>query len=268
MLKEILQEIRSKLSPKFFLSWLSLTAVLISFAVYRSRSYELRDSLDFFTFTIGSILPILFPIVSVLVLTISFAADIHHRFLTYTRMRRPIIETLNINFWANLVLTFIFFFCLIISLFIFAYYIEPLLGIANFNPAGYGLTTDNIAEDTYMRHTFTQFLRYGTLTYGIVYALWVGLNAGLFAAIGFVLVLLLRNRYLALSLPFVIYVVGIFTLSALGAEIYRPSYTIFPFDRIQSPIWTALIPFTILSVIVAGSLIYIKRNITKLGNLT
>lgn len=267
MLRETLHEIRSKLSPVFFLSWLALTAVLISFAVYRSRSYELRDSLDFFTFTLGSILPILFPIVAILVYTVSFSAEIHRRFLTYTRMRRPILETLNIKFWANLVLTFIFFFCLIISLFIFAYYIEPLLGIANLDPAGYGLSTDNIAEDTYARHTFTQFLRSGTLTYGIVYALWVGLNAALYAAIGFVLVLLLRNPFLALSLPFIIYVVGTFTLSALGAEIYRPSYTIFPFDRIQSPIWTALIPFGILSVIVAGSLVYIKRNIFKLGNL-
>ncbi|ETT56618.1 hypothetical protein C162_00328 [Paenibacillus sp. FSL R7-269] len=268
MLGEVIREVRSKLTLKLLFFWIAITAALISFAVYRSHNYQLRDSLEYFSFILNGALPITFPILAVLVYVASFSGEVNHRFLVYTRMRRPIIETIYIKLTANIILTCLFFFSLIFISFLFAYYIEPYLGIADYDPEGFGLTKDNITVDTYTRYTFTQLLEYGTFTYSILYSLWVGINAALYSAISFFLVLIIKNRFLALSLPFIGYIIVIFTLIALDLEIYRLSYVIFPFDRIQSPIWTAFVPFLVLVVILFCLMIYVRRNTSKVDSFS
>jgi hypothetical protein len=268
MLREVIREVRSKLTPMFLFLSILMTIALISFAVYRSQNYMLRDWLDYFTFILDGGLPITFPIIAVLVFVASFSGEVKNRFLTYTRMRRPIMEIVYIKQTANIILTCLFFFILIFISFLFAYYIEPHLGIAQYEPDGYGLTKDNIVADTYTRHTFTQLLRYGTFTYSILYSLWVGINAALYSAISFFLVLLMRNRFLALTLPYIVYLIVSFTLAALGIENYRPNYVIFPFDRLQNPIWTAFVPFLVLAVVLVWLIIYVKRNTSKVDSFT
>ncbi|MFI2859345.1 hypothetical protein ACH6EH_19865 [Paenibacillus sp. JSM ZJ436] len=268
MLSEISKEVKSKFTPMLILLWIAVMSILIGMAVYRSSSYQLRDSLELFTFTIKDILPLLFPILAVIVYVSSFSLEIDNRFLTYTRMRRPIINSLKIKLAANTILSGAFFFLIILGCFVFAYYIEPMFEIAHYDPAGFGLTEDNIAHDTYIRFTFTQVLEYGIWTYAILYSLWIGMNASLYAAIALYLVILVRNRFLALSLPFIIYIISSFTLSALGVETYRPNHVLFPFDRVQSPIWTAFVPFVILLFVLFGLVVYVKRNIAKIGSLT
>ncbi|ASA25908.1 ABC transporter permease [Paenibacillus donghaensis] len=267
MLKEAMQEVRSKITPKFLILSLLLIVAIISSAVYRSQNYELRDGLNFFTFTLDGTLPISFPIITVLVYAASFSEEVHHRFLTYTRMRRPIIETIYIKLIANVILTCLFFFILVYVCFTFAYYIEPLLGIAKYDPEGYGLTQENIAADTYTRHTFTQLLRYGTFTYSILYSLWVGINAAVYSAISFCLVILLKNRFLALSLPYITYIVVTLSFASLGLNTYRPTYALFPFDYMQSPIWTACVPFLVLAGTLALLILYLRPTLSKADSL-
>lgn len=268
MLREVTREIRSKLTLMFLLLSILMTAALLSFAVYRSQNYTLRDWLDYFTFTLDGGLPITFPIVAVLVFVASFSGEVKNRFLTYTRMRRPILETVCIKLTANVILTFSFFFVLIFISFLFAYYVEPHLGIAKYEPEGYGLTKDTIVADTYTRRTFTQLLQYGVFTYSLLYSFWVGINAALYSAIGFYLVLLMRNRFLALTLPYIVYLIVSFTLSALGMETYRLNYVIFPFDHAQNSIWTAFVPFLILVAVLVSLILYVKRNTAKVDSLT
>ncbi|MNB96048.1 ABC-2 family transporter protein [compost metagenome] len=268
MIGEVIQEVKRKVTPLFLFLWILTTAAIISLATFRSQNYILRDSLEFFTFTINAVLPIVFPILAVLVYTVSFSEEVQNRHLTYTRMRRPIMETLYIKLNANILLTGVFFFLLVFISFLFADYIEPYLDIAQYKPERFGLTKENIAADTYSRYTFTQLLRYGSITYGILYSLWVGMNAALYSVFGFLLVLFMKNRFLAVSLPFIVYLVVSFTLAALGLEKYRPNNAIFPFDRIQSSIWTAFVPFLILASINVCLVIYVKRNISKVESLT
>ncbi|MBY9080501.1 ABC transporter permease [Paenibacillus sp. HN-1] len=268
MIEEVIQEVKRKVTPLFLFLWILTTAAVISLATFRSQNYILRDSLEFFTFTINTVLPIVFPILAVLVYTVSFSEEVQNRHLTYTRMRRPIMETLYIKLNANILLTGVFFFLLVFISFLFAYYIEPSLDIAQYKPERFGLTKENIAADTYSRYTFTQLLRYGSITYGILYSLWVGMNAALYSVFGFLLVLFMKNRFLAVSFPFIVYLVVSFTLAALGLEKYRPNNAIFPFDRIQSSIWTAFVPFLILASINVCLVIYVKRNISKVESLT
>ncbi|MBP2000812.1 hypothetical protein J2Z69_001843 [Paenibacillus shirakamiensis] len=268
MFGEVLFEVRKKLTPMFGLLWLLTLIAIISFAIYKSQHYILRDTLEYFSFVLNSALPIIFPIITVLVYVATFSGEVHHRFLVYTRMRRPILTTLYIKLLANIILTFLFFFSLIYICFLFAYYIEPHIGIAKYEPAGFGLTKDNIEADTYTRYTFTQLLQYGTITYSILYSFWVAMNAALYAGISFFLVLFIKNRFLALSLPFIIYVITIFTLISLDLEIYRLNYVIFPFDRVQDPLWKPFIPFIILLLILLCFLLYVKRNPSKVDSFS
>ncbi|MBW7453168.1 hypothetical protein ACFOLF_16410 [Paenibacillus sepulcri] len=268
MLREVMREIKSKITPMFLFFSILVTIALISFAVYRSQNYQLRDSLNYFTFILDGGLPITFPIIAILVFVASFSGEVKNRFLTYSRMRRPIMDTVYIKLTANIILTCLFFFILIFVSFLFAYYIEPHLGVAEYDPEGYGLTKDNIKADTYTRHTFTQLLKYGTFTYGILYSLWVGINAAVYSSIGFFLVLIMKNRFLALTLPYIVYLIVSFTLASLGIETYRPNYVIFPFDYLQNPIWTAFVPFFVLTVGLFWLTTYVKRNTSKVDSLT
>jgi len=266
MFQDVKSEIRSKLTPKFILLCLIVPAALIVLSIIRSREYRLKDWYDYFTFILEGGLPITFPILVVLVFVASFSGEVKNRFLTYTRMRRPIMSTVYIKLTANIVLTFLLYSALIFVCFLFAYYIEPYLGIVKFDPS-YGLTKEEIAISNITRHTFTQILNQGVFTYAILYSCWLGINAALYSAIGFYLVLLIKNRFLALTLPFIIYLVGSFTLLGLGIEDYRPNNALFPFDRIQAPIWTAFIPFLVLLLILLCLILYVQKKHTEIESL-
>ncbi|MGG4046290.1 MULTISPECIES: hypothetical protein [Paenibacillus] len=268
MHREITREVRSKFTPMFLFLWVLTIIALISFAVYRSKSWDFRDPLEYFTFILNGALPITFPIIAVLIYVASFSGEVKDRFLVYTRIRRPIMETVYMKLAANIILTSLFFFGIIFISYLFAWYIEPHMNIANYDPTGFGLTEENIAEDTYNRYTFSQLIRYGTTTYIILYSLWVSINAALYSSISFFLVLLIRNRFVALSLPYITYIISSLTLASLGWPAYRPSFALFPFDYQQSPIWTAFVPFLVLVFILVCLLFYVKQNASRVGKLT
>lgn len=259
MFRDVISEIRGKLTLKFMLLCLLVPAFLIISSIIRSQEYRLKDWYDYFTFTLEGGLPLTFPILTILIFVASFSGEVKDRFLTYTRMRRPIMKTIYLKLSANILLTFFLYSALIFICFLFAYYIEPHLGIVKFDPS-YGLTKEEIAVSNITRHTFTQLLNHGVFTYATLYSCWLGANAALYSSIGFYFVLLIRNRFLALTLPFVIYLVGSFTLLSLGIEDFRPNNALFPFDRVQAPIWTAFVPFFALLVILACLSIYVHKN--------
>ncbi|WP_434751991.1 hypothetical protein [Paenibacillus amylolyticus] len=257
MRKRLIEISNSYRLPNLLLTVI-FTAFMLGFGIYRSKSYTLRDSLDYYGLIIESILPLFFPALVVLIFVTSFAGEIKHRFLVYTRTRRPILETLKIKQQANIIITFIVFFLMIFIPFIYVFYIDPMMGKTVFYPEYYNLTKENITQDTYNRHTFTNFLEYGKLIFGLTYSTWVGINACLYAAITFQLVLLTRNTLLALSIPFIAYVVGSFTLSALKLQAFQPNQVVFPLGHSQEPIWTSLLYITILL-----SILIVLNNLTK-----
>jgi|GEM_PF-1017848 len=266
-MQNVIYEKKSRSQIRSFLLCSLFIAALIGFGMYTSGSYTLRDRLDLFGLVINTIPAVSFPILAVLVYVSSFAGEVRNRFLVYTRTRRPILETLRIKQTSNVKLSFLFFFFLAFIPFIYVYYIDPLVGNTVFQPSLYGLTPDSVVEDSYSRNTFTNLLQYGNLTFGIIYSLWVGLNGALYAAISFYLILLIRNSLLALSLPYVLYIVISFTLGILQLDHFRPNQSIFPFDHPQGPLWTASVPFLILLIIAIVLAVYVKRNVDKLDQL-
>lgn len=266
MVKQILHELRKRLTIGVVIPCFLFIIALLVFGIYRGQSYSLRDSLDFYGLILSGVPAITFPILAVLIYVSFFAGEIRNRFLVYTRMRRSIFETLVIKQVSNIVLSFLFFFLFVFIPFIYVYYIDPKVGNTVFDPSLYGLTSKSVITDSYSRHTFSNFLQHGTLTFGLVYSFWVGINGALYAAVSFYLVLLVRNSFLALSLPFVLYIVISFILSAVKLNDFRPNHVIFPFEHTQSPLWTVSIPFIILLFITIFLSAIVKKKIDSMVN--
>ena len=246
---------------------LLVSAILFS-SYFIIRNYELRDWLDLYTLIIENSMLIIFPIVAVVIYVVPFSSEVNHRFLVYTRMRRGIDETIRRRWITNFIQTTLYLFFVMFSIFLITRYVEPSLGIANYNLKGYGLSQENVAEDRYTRETFSQLLRYGDMFYGFFYSLWVAINGALYASIAFFLVLLLKNRFLAFSFPFVLYIVGTFTFYSLELDKYTFIHSIFPFYRVQNSIGYAFIPFLIIVCINILLFILLRRSLKTAGNLT
>lgn len=265
---------RSMSKPRMKKAWqllicciLLVSAILVS-SYFIIQNYELRDWLDLFTLIIEDFMMILFPIVTVLVYPAPFSSEVNHRFLVYTRMRRDINETIRKRWITNFILTALFVFFIMFSIFLITRYVEPSLGIAHYDLKGYGLSPDTVQEAQYTRYTFTQLLRYGDMFYGFFYSLWVAINGALYASIAFFLVLLIRNRFLALSFPFILYLIGTFAFNSLELDKYSFMHSIFPFYRVQNSIGYAFIPFLIIVCINLLLFMLLRRSLKTAGNLT
>lgn len=81
MYREVVREVKRKLTRLFILSWLLVTAGLIFFAVYRSQSYIFKDWLDYFTFILEDPLSITFPIIVVLVYLYSYSQSYYRNLI-------------------------------------------------------------------------------------------------------------------------------------------------------------------------------------------
>lgn len=265
----VLKEVKNTISLKILFTWLLLMSLpLIYFAITRNN-YIFEDSLSVFTHMLEGILPLLFPIIATIIYLGSFSQEIKNRFLVYTRLRIPLKKLLLIKFSANFVLSFSLFFIFTFAMFLFSFYIEPLLGIIRYDPDVnlYSLNGITVEQKLYTRHTFTQLLQYGSLTYGLLYSCWLGINAAAYASLGFFLLILLGNQFLALSIPTLIYLLGGYLLDAVDLGQFDFRHTLFPYSRTQQPIWTAFVPFLFLVFVSTCLYVYIKKHFHRLDNL-
>lgn len=263
----IMKEMRNAISSKRLVIWLLLMLYpFLNFMVNRD-SVSFRDKLDVFTYMLEGLLPLCFVLLATLVYLGYFSQEIKNRYLVYTRMRYPLRKMLRIKFTANLLLTFGTFFVFTFGYFLFTFYILPQSGLIRFEPEVYKLNEITVVQDSYTRHTFTQLLQYGTLTYGFLYSCWVGINAAVYAAIGFIMVLIIRNQFLALSIPFMFYILGSYVMGFGDLRRYRFPDSIFPYSSIQMPIWTAFVPFFFLLFICTILVIGVNKNIERIDTL-
>lgn len=238
----IFDEIRSVCTPKWLLSCLVIMSLPMAYFLLRYSQYTFSSEYDVFTFFLDSFVPIVFVIFAVLVYTGMFAQEVSNRFIVYTRLRISLKKLLSIKFAANFTITFGVFFIFIFAYFVFAYYVEPIIGLVRYDPSFFALNGTTVEEYTVKQNTFSQLLAYGEIIYGFIYSLWVAINAALFATFAFLLVLLLDNSFVALSLPFGLYLVQSFFMGAFGLVKYQFFQAVFPFNYMQLPIWTSLVP--------------------------
>ncbi|AMQ19829.1 ABC transporter permease [Geobacillus stearothermophilus] len=235
--------------------WAALVLVLpvIQFMLIKD-GYVYYRQLDLFLRLNSNFVPLLFPIIMVLVYSISFPSEQKNHFIPYVRIRIPLTTYFLSKLIVNAILSFLIAFLIVFVPFIFSMYIEPYLGIVRFYP-----TNGNPIPYT----TFEQLLVLGTLPYGVLYSLWVGLNGMMYATMGLLLVMILEKPFIALSIPFVYYLLGNFITQVLGYDQFSPTFTIFPFSISQQPLWTVFVPFLFLCFVVMVLMFYLKERLHK-----
>ncbi|WP_373894714.1 ABC transporter permease [Virgibacillus natechei] len=216
--------------------------IINGYVFYRQLDVFLRVNSDF--------IPLLFPLLMILVFAANFIGEQKDNYLTYVCPRIPLNKYFYSKLIVNGCLTFIVAFLMVFIPFVFIMYLEPLLNITQLeNPNGNSIPVT----------TFEQLLEAGTLTYGIVYSIWIGINGMLYASFGLLLLMLSKKPLMALSFPFIYYLIFDFMIQTFGFVQFSPSATLFPFAIAQQPLWTVLIPFGLL-LIINITLVFLVRT--------
>lgn len=215
--------------------------------------YMFYRPVDVHTEIVGSVIALLFPLFFIILYANSFAAERKDNFIAYTKIRTSLSSYIMAKGIVNAVLVFITAFAMVFLPFLFIVYIEPSLGIIVYESSDLNSFSSSVG-------TFEIFLQYGSLTYGVIYSTWVAINAVLYATVAYVLTLIIKNTFLALSLPFLWYFVMNFVAGILGHPEFSTTSTVFPFNITAQPIWTIFIPFAVHLLVLTGLIVYIKKT--------
>lgn len=250
-------QLKNSITSKFIIIWSLLIILLpiVKFWFIRT-GYQFFNPVEVFQEMVSDFISILFPALVVSVFLPQFLQERKNGFITYARIRCSLGKYLISKAIVNAVLTGLVFFAVIIWSFIFAVYVIPNLHLIHFT---------NLSGNAHIvKTTFSQLLRYGTFTYGLVYSLWVSVNAIIYATLGFEFLLFTINPYVALSIPFLLYQLSNYLAGIFGFPEFSLLEVVFPFNIRMFPIWTALIPVALLLGLVIGIAIYHCRNLEKL----
>jgi len=208
--------------------------ILLQFKQVRT-GYVFTSWQGVFEESAGVIVAVAFPLLCCLVYLPTVAREIDHQFIRYARTRVALGHYLVAKGIVNALIVFSVFFVTMFVWMLFLRIVEPGLHWMTYEQGVESLTT------------FTQVFRTDEI-YILVYAVWIGLNAALYATIAYLLLILSGNLLLAVGLPFLFYHLLNFTAGLFSAPQFSPISTIFPFNIIAMPLWTVLVPFSLLSL--------------------
>ena len=250
---QLVVELKRAFTKRNIFLWLSVIVLLPTIRFHMIRNgYQFYEPVEVFQETVSGIIPLLFPVIAIIIYLPSFLQEQRNNFITYTRTRVPLRIYIMSKALMNALLTGMVTFLLIFIPFIFIVYVEKHLGIIN-----YSSPTENVRIPAV---TFSQFLRYGDLAYGFIYSLWVAINGVVYSTIAFMLLLNVSNPFIALSLPFLFYHILNFVTGLLHVPMFSPLSTIFPFNVEQQPLWTVLVPFSLLFIVLIIIFIFSIKN--------
>lgn len=215
--------------------------------------YTFYRPVDVHTEVVGSVIALLFPLLFIILYANSFAAEKKDNFIAYTKIRTRLSSYIAAKGIVNAGLVFVTAFAMVLLSFLFVVYIEPSLGLIVYELRSLNSSSSSVG-------TFEIFLQYGTLTYGVLYSTWVAINAVLYATAAYVLTLIIKNNFLALSLPFLWYFVMNFVAGILGHPEFSTTSTVFPFNITAQPIWTIFIPFAVNLLLLTVLIVYVKKT--------
>lgn len=255
-----MQEFKNAFPVKKLLLIFALMLYPLVYLLIRKDQYVFSDELSVFSFMFEGVFSMIFVLAATFIYMLYFLKGLKNRFVFYERTRMTVRKILYVKLCVLFSSTFSIFFLLGIGYFIFSFYIVPSLEGIEFRPSNEPVTS---------RHTFTQLFQYGLSVYGLVYSAWIAIHAALFASLGFFFSLIISNGYVALSLPFLIYMIGAFLLPTLDIKLMPFWFvdSIFPFGYVQQPIWTAFVPFSGLLLVCILLFIYVNSRVERLDNL-
>ena len=250
---QLVVELKRAFTKRNVFLWLSVIVLLPTIRFHMIRNgYQFYEPVEVFQETVSGIIPLLFPVIAIIIYLPSFLQEQRNNFITYTRTRVPLRIYIMSKALMNALLTGMVTFLLIFIPFIFIVYVEKHLGIIN-----YSSPTENVRIPAV---TFSQFLRYGDFAYGFIYSLWVAINGVVYSTIAFMLLLNVSNPFIALSLPFLFYHILNFVTGLLHVPMFSALSAIFPFNVEQQPLWTVLVPFSLLFIVLIIIFIFSIKN--------
>ncbi|WP_152080807.1 ABC transporter permease [Sporolactobacillus terrae] len=241
LVAQLLTELKRAITFRNLFVWITIIALLplVTFGI-KMHGYVFLKPLDVFYAMLDGFIPLLFPILVIVIYLISFSQEQKNHFILFTRPRIPLNIYILSKGLINGFLTGAVIFFMVFLSFLFALYIEPHLKLIDYST----MSTMYRGEGRVV--TFSQVLSLGSFTYGVCYSLWVSINAIVYATLAFLLMLLIKSTFLALSAPFLFYHVFNFVTGVFGVPQFSPISTLFPFNIEQQPLWTVLLPFIFL----------------------
>ncbi|MFB7305265.1 ABC transporter permease [Heyndrickxia sporothermodurans] len=246
-------ELKKALSIKFFIvSMVLIFGPLIVITPIINGSYSFFRPIEVHAQLISSSsISLLFPIFLVALYANSYANEKEENFLLYVKPRTNISKYVLAKGFVNATVTFIVAFLMIFIPFVFVQYIDPALSIIQYETTFYQPVSVG---------TFEFLAERSVLLYGLVYSLWVAVNGVLYVSVAYLLSICIKNRFVALSVPFLWWFIMNFVTGVLGIESFSPIFSVFPFLIATQPIWTAFIPFAIIILTIVSLCIYIKSK--------
>lgn len=246
-------ELKKTISWKQVLLWTILVVPLPTikfFMIY--EGYVYYRQIEMFHRLNSDFVPLLFPLLIIAAYTPRFIEEQKDTFLIYVNSRISLKNYYNAKLIANGLISFFTAFLCIFIPFIFVMYITPYFNIVTIYPSD-----GNVVPVT----TFEQFLTFGTFIYGLLYSSWVGINGVLYATFALLLLMIIEKPLVSLATPFFYYTFGIFSTQLLNYDKFSPGSTVFPFSISQQPLWTVLVPFSILLMIVLMLFHILRRKV-------
>lgn len=250
---QLLVEMKRAFTIRNLLIWMGVIILLPALRFYTIKEgYQFFEPIEVFQETVSTIIPLLFPALIIIIYLPLFLQELRNNFVLYTRTRVPLNTYLLSKIIANALLTGCIVFLLIFIPFIFTIYLEPHLGIVSYSPKD--------AHSVVPTFTFSQILEHSNLAYGMIYSLWVSINAVIYSSIALLLMLILSNPFVSLSVPFLFYHIFNFVTGILNVPMFSPLSALFPFNIVEQPLWTVLVPFVFLLIIFIGLFVFIMRK--------
>lgn len=163
------------------------------------------------------------PLVTTVLVAFRTDSELRFGYIAYARARRPIRRYLVTRLLVTSCIVFVLFFAFALLSFVVAYYLVPMFGTPSLNPDdGNGMTAGQRFASSLTRQPFAGLLETSPWVYGMVYAGWLGLTGAVYGALGLASVILVRQRVIALTLPFLVYMGETVVMQLAG----RPQLTL------------------------------------------
>jgi ABC-type multidrug transport system fused ATPase/permease subunit len=242
------------------------TIVPIVVAMSAAGGYVLEGPVEVFALAMRfSPMALVFPLAVAVPYAVELSSQISQRYLVYTRTRAALGDTLRARLFAAGVSGFVIGFIAVLIPYVWAFFIEPMVGMVKYEANLYVEGAENLVPMTAAQlrdaelsaYIFSQLLAYGDWAYGLGYGLFVGVAGGLFSVVAACCLLMMNNRFLAIATPWIVYVVAYFVMAVFSLAAISPN-VFFPFNLVQVELFKPMIPFAVLTgvtVILVGTVL-------------
>lgn len=261
-LRSLVLAFRAHWTLPTLIAWLVIIALipLRGFATSDNKSF--RDGLDVFSFFMTSPGMLVFPLLVLCTSNLPMFAETSHRFAYQAAYRAGRVTYIASRIFASAASAFIGWFSIVLVTFVLAFFVWDGFGDFRFAPEVYEQIS---LADT--RVTYSQWLELGPWTYGLRYALIVGLSAAAFATVTACAALAIPSGFLAGSIGIVLYFLHTLSAALSNTPTQGIMYVIFPFGLVQQPVSSVVHVWIALAALVGIGVVGVFAGRNSLGSL-